>query len=50
MKGSYFFVIKMMGTLQRTICYYHLCQLPLKCAQLPQPANMLADERPFANQ
>lgn len=49
-KGSEFFVIKMTGTLQRPVCYYHLCQLPLKWAQLPQPTNVLADERPFAKQ
>lgn len=49
-KRSDFFVIKMTGTLQRPVCYYHLCQLPLKWARLPQPTNVLADERPFANQ
>lgn len=43
-------VFKMTGTVQRTVCYFHLCQFPLKCAQLPQPATMGAAGRPFAEQ
>lgn len=40
----------MTGTVQRTICCFHLCQLALKCAQLPQPATVGAVGRSFAEQ
>lgn len=49
-ESSSFFVFKMTGTVQGTVCCFHLCQLPLKCAQLPQPAAMGAVGRPFAEQ
>lgn len=49
-ESSSFLVFKMTGTVQRAVCHFHLCQLPLKCAQLPQPATMEAVGRPLAEQ